>query len=61
MRIAKCDVFTGDDAVFPVRITYSSPMSKEEVSELKEFLALWIRTREREIVSASPGDNWRNK
>lgn len=56
MRVAKRNVFSGDDPIFPVTITYSSPMSAAEVAEVKEFLSLWVRTLERE-AAAHDGDS----
>lgn len=47
VRFAKTITFSTDDSVVGISITWPEPLSRDELSELKEFVAIWLRQLER--------------
>lgn len=45
-------IFCGDDPLFPTQIIYVAPMNAEELAELEEFIALWLRSMRRRTKNA---------
>jgi len=53
MRHVERVIFSTDDPVVPVTITYPAPMDQQELADVKEFLAIWVRSMERRTAAAS--------
>jgi hypothetical protein len=46
-RYVKRVVFSTDDTAVPVQIIWPDPLTRQELSELKEFIDIWMRGLER--------------
>lgn len=53
MRILQEIIISTDDRI-PIRISYPSELTRDEFADLKDTIAIWLRTLERRVTSTTP-------